>query len=481
MNRSRDVKDTVEKRLEKKVQFYETVLNNMLNGVIITDLEGKVIFFSESYGRFLGKDPKAQIGLHTTEVVENSRMHIVAKTGIPEINHAQRIMDHDMVVQRIPIKDHNNKLVAVFGQVMFEDVRDVQVLANKLSILESKVKLYEKELVNLRASKYSCRNIIGKSSIMTELRKLAVKAAKTNAPILLMGESGTGKELFAHAIHHASDRQAAPFVRINCAAIPKDLMESELFGYEPGAYTGAGNKSKPGKFELAHQGTIFLDEITELPLEMQPKLLRVLEEKELERLGGTRVTKCDFRLIAATHENLEKRVREGLFRQDLYYRLNVINIRLPTLRERNADVMPLIEHFIHHYSRELRKPVKIVSDEARELLTRYEWPGNVRELLNTVERIMILEDGTIITPGTLPPEILKGCGPMKERPFPNPSGVLGEGTAADYRALTRKFQTALIREALERSRGNKSGAARALGLTRLALYHQMKRLGLLKQ
>jgi len=189
----------------------------------------------------------------------------------------------------------------------------------------------------------------------------------------------------------------------------------------------------------------------------------------------------DTRIIAATNKDLKAAVERGEFRQDLYYRLNVINIRLPTLRERNADVMPLIEHFIHHYSRELRKPVKIVSDEARELLTRYEWPGNVRELLNTVERIMILEDGTIITPGTLPPEILKGCGPMKERPFPNPSGVLGEGTAADYRALTRKFQTALIREALERSRGNKSGAARALGLTRLALYHQMKRLGLLKQ
>ena len=169
---------------------------------------------------------------------------------------------------------------------MFEDIKDVQILADKLNILESKVQLYEKELANLRASKYSCRNIVGESTVMQELRKMGQRAAKVNSPVLLVGESGTGKELFAHAIHRASDRHKLPFIRLNCAAIPKDLLEAELFGYEPGAFTGAGNKGKPGKFELAHQGTIFLDEISELPLEMQPKLLRVLEEKLVDRLGG---------------------------------------------------------------------------------------------------------------------------------------------------------------------------------------------------
>jgi transcriptional regulator with PAS, ATPase and Fis domain len=368
-----------EKQLKETVKFYEAVLNNILNGVIITDPEGKVIFFSESYGRFLGIDPQKQIGLHTTEVVENSRMHLVAKTGVPEINDAQRIMGHDMVVQRIPIKI-NGKLVAVFGQVMFEDVRDVQTLATKLNILESKVKLYEKELENLRASKYSCRNIIGKSSIMVELRQLASKAAKTNAPILLTGESGTGKELFAHAIHSASDRHAAPMIRINCAAIPKDLMESELFGYEPGAYTGAGSKSKPGKFELANQGTVFLDEISELPLEMQPKLLRVLEEKEVERLGGTRVTKCDFRLIAATHENLEKSVQKGKFRQDLYYRINVIPLNVPPLKERKEDIAMLAQHLIGDLNRDCGMNINKISPEVIKMLEKYDWPGNIREL-----------------------------------------------------------------------------------------------------
>ncbi|HPK54276.1 MAG TPA: sigma 54-interacting transcriptional regulator, partial [Smithellaceae bacterium] len=274
------------------------------------------------------------------------------------------------------------------GQVIFEDVRDVQALASKLNILESKVKLYEKELENLRASKYSCNNIIGKSAVMTEVRSLAMKAAKVNAPILLTGESGTGKELFAHAIHRASDRYAAPFVRINCAAIPKDLMESELFGYEPGAYTGSGSKSKPGKFELANQGTVFLDEISELPLNMQPKLLRVLEEKEIERLGGNRVIKCDFRLIAATHDNLEQLVRDGKFRQDLYYRINVIPLNIPPLRERKEDILILAKHLVEGLNKDYGVSVSKIAPEVIKIFEEFEWPGNIRELSNVLERMM---------------------------------------------------------------------------------------------
>ena len=298
------------KKLLEKIQLYEGVLNNIHSGVLITDPDGYIVFFSETYGKFLGMDPKAQIGKHTTDVIENSRMHIVAKTGIPEINYPHQIMGRNQIVQRIPIFI-DGKLSAVFGQVMFEDIKDVQILADRLNILESKVQLYEKELENLRASKYSCRNIVGESTVMQDLRKMGQRAAKVNSPVLLVGESGTGKELFAHAIHRTSERHKLPFIRLNCAAIPKDLLEAELFGYEPGAFTGAGNKGKPGKFELAHQGTIFLDEISELPLEMQPKLLRVLEEKLVDRLGATKPVKCDFRLIAATNENLEDCIRKG--------------------------------------------------------------------------------------------------------------------------------------------------------------------------
>jgi PAS domain S-box-containing protein len=302
--------------LREKVGFYEAILDNIRNGVMITDPDGKVIFFSKSYGNFLGIDPRKALGKHCTEVIENTRMHVVAQTGVAEIDLPHHIKGQDMVVQRIPI-EINGKVIAVYGQVMFKDVRDVQTLAQKLHILESKVELYEKELESLRSSKYTIDHIVGKSEGMTELKRLALKAAKTSAPVLLIGESGTGKELFAHAIHYASERRQRPFIRLNCAAIPKDLLEAELFGYEPGAFTGAGNKGKPGKFELAHRGTIFLDEISDLPVEMQPKLLRVIEEKETERLGGTRVTKCDFRLIAATHEDLDEHARQGKFSQGL--------------------------------------------------------------------------------------------------------------------------------------------------------------------
>jgi len=453
-----------EKALREKVIFYEAILNNILNGVMITDLEGYVIFFSESYGRFLGMDPKDQIGKHTTDVIENSRMHIVAQTGIPEINDAQHIMGHDMVVQRIPIKI-GGKLVAVFGQVMFEDVSDVHALANKLNILESKVKLYEKELENLRASKYSYQNIIGKSQVMLELRKLVMQAAKVNAPILITGESGTGKELFAHAIHQASDRHPAPFVRINCAAIPKDLMESELFGYEPGAYTGAGSKSKPGKFELAHHGTIFLDEISELPLDMQPKLLRVLEEKEVERLGGTRVTKCDFRLIAATNDNLEKRVQEGKFRQDLYYRINVIPMHMPPLRERKEDIAMIAEHLIQNLSKDCGTNISKISPEVIKIFEKYDWHGNIRELSNILERIFCSIEGAEDV--------------IQEKHLPIFFRGLVTKTAKSESVILKNIKADSEKEALLHamtvSSYNKNKAAKLLGIHRTALYKKMKK------
>jgi transcriptional regulator with PAS, ATPase and Fis domain len=283
-----DLKDN-----ENKLRLYEATLNILLSGLIITDPEGYVLFFSEAYGKYLGKDPREVIGRHCTEVIENTRMHIVAKTGATEVDQPQAIKGRNMIVQRLPVHI-DDKLEAVVGRVMFEDVRDVHSLANKLSHLESKVQLYEKELAALRSAKYTFGNIIGSCPAMVKIKDFANRAALKNAPVLLIGESGTGKELFAHAIHQASHRRLFPFVRINCAAIPKDLLEAELFGYEPGAFTGAGTKAKPGKFELAHRGTIFLDEISELPLDMQPKLLRVLEEKEVERIGGTRPRPCDY-------------------------------------------------------------------------------------------------------------------------------------------------------------------------------------------
>jgi len=337
------------------------------------------------------------------------------------------------------------------------------------------------QIIYKNKERYGYHNLIGKSeALQGVLEVLARVATNDAATILIEGASGTGKSLVAKCLHYNGLRAYQPFVEISCASIPPTLLESELFGYEAGAFTDA-KRPKRGLIELANGGTVFLDEIGEMHPALQSKVLQVLDEKTFRRVGGTKSLEVDTRIIAATNRDLKAAVESGEFRQDLYYRLNVINILLPTLRERNADVMPLIEHFIHHYSRELRKPVKTVSDEARELLVRYDWPGNVRELLNTVERIMILEDGESITPGNLPPEILKRSGNGKRPLVANPADFLEEGTASDYQALTKEFQMGLIHRALERSNGNKSEAARALGLTRLALYHQMKRLDLLKK
>lgn len=455
------------KALLEKIQLYEGVLNNILSGVLITDPDGYVIFFSDTYGKFLGMDPKAQIGKHTTDVIENSRMHIVARTGVPEINHPHQIMGRNQIVQRIPIYI-NGKLAAVFGQVMFEDIKDVQILADKLNILESKVQLYEKELENLWASKYSCRNIVGSSQVMTELRRLAQRAAKVNSPVLLVGDSGTGKELFAHAIHRASDRHRKPFIRLNCSAIPKDLLEAELFGYEPGAFTGAGTKGKPGKFELAHQGTIFLDEVSELPLEIQPKLLRVVEEKIVERLGATRPVKCDFRLIAATNENLEDCIRRGKFRKDLYYRLNVIPLHIPPLRERREDIPLIASHLLQSLCRDFGLAAKGISPEVMKIFQNHDWPGNVRELSNILERTLTLLDerDEMIHVEHLP-LFFRSLSTRSERSQPR--------ILKDLRATSERDA---VLHAIRAANNNKNEAARILGIHRTALYKKMKKLNL---
>ncbi|MCU0578920.1 MAG: sigma 54-interacting transcriptional regulator [Desulfobacterota bacterium] len=447
--------------LRRKIRFYELVLDNIRNGVMITEPSGRIIFFSKAYGNFLGIDARQAIGKHCREVVENTRMETVARTGLPEINHPHRIKGRDMVVQRIPIQEEG-RTIAVYGQVMFEDVRDVQALAKKLTVLESKLELYEKELTSLRSAKYTIKHIIGRSGEMAELKKMALKAAKTSAPVLIMGESGTGKELFAHAIHYAGERRAFPFIRLNCAAIPRDLLESELFGYEPGAFSGAGSKSKPGKFELAHQGTMFLDEIGDLPLEMQPKLLRVIEEKETERLGGNRLIHSNFRLITATHAPLEKLVAQGRFRKDLYYRLNVIPIAIPPLRDRKEDIPLLADHLIAMLNQDLGTNVTRLTSEAQERFRQYDWPGNVRELINVLERVIYSIDGETIQLHHLPIFLQT----IRRKTVPG---------SASLKRLKEETEKEALALAIQKAHYNKNRAARDLGIHRTALYKKMKK------
>jgi len=445
-----------------QLELFKLILDSIHNGAIITDPDGYILYLNKPYGDFLGINPEEQIGKHTTEVVENSRLHIVAKTGKPEIMELHRIKGQEMVVQRIPIKK-NGKIIAVFGQVMFKDVRDVSKLAKKLCILESKVQHYEQELISLRSTRYTFESIIGVSNSMKLLKEAAHKAASTDLPVLITGESGTGKEMFAQAIHNASNRRLYPFVRINCSAIPKDLLESELFGYEKGAFTGARDCGKPGKFELAHHGSIFLDEIGDLPLEIQPKLLRVLEEKEFERVGGTSYINSNFRLIAASNQNLEIMVENGKFRKDLFYRLNVIRLHIPPLKERKDAILPLAHAVIKQMCKESLRPVLTIDKDVEDTFANYEWPGNVRELYNVLGRALSLNDGDKIQLSDLPFYLLD-------------RKTISQATAdTSLKNITFSAEKDAITDALSASNNNKARAADLLGIHRTLLYKKMKR------
>ncbi len=449
----------------QELELLRLVFESIHSGAIVTDPQGRVLLLNGPYAKFLGVKAEEQLGRHCTEVVENSRMHIVAQTGIPEINHSHKIKGRTMVVQRIPIwKD--GKVIAVYGQVMFKDVQDVGKLARRLSLLESKVKMYENELLSLRSSRYTVESIVGESEAMAKLRKEILKAAAHNLPVLITGESGTGKELVAHAIHHASSRRVYPFVRINCSAIPRDLFESELFGYEGGAFTGARSSGKPGKLELAHRGSLFLDEIGDLPLEMQPKLLRVLEEKELERVGGTTVIRTDFRLIAASNQDMEKLVAQGRFRRDLFYRLNVIRIHIPALRERREDILPIASSILKRMANELSRPEPKLHPSAQKALVSYSWPGNVRELANALERAFASTDSDTIGLEDLP-FYLRGS---RKR------GLTPQGPRLSH--LRAEAEREAIIQALEASGHNRAEAARALGIHRTHLYKKMRKYGI---
>lgn len=449
-------------KLKNRLYLLELILDNIYNGVIVTDAEGYVMYFNKQYGQFLGIDPKEQIGKHVTKVIENTRMHIVAKTGKPELNKAHSIKGQEMVVQRIPIID-NGKVIAVYGQVMFKNVSDVSKLAKELSILQSKLKLYEEELFSLRAERYTFESILGTSRSINNLKNEALRASSTNFPVLITGESGTGKEMFAQAIHNASPRKLFPFVRINCASIPRDLLESELFGYEKGAFSGATSSGKIGKFELANNGTIFLDEIGDMPLDMQAKILRVLEEKEIERIGGNKPIKSDFRVIAASNQSLEEMVTSGTFRKDLFYRLNVIRLHIPPLRERREDIMPIANKLLKNLAENTPFSEIKLHPSAEEFLIKYDWPGNIRELVNVLSRITCLIERNTIFPYDIPFFIRSQHFNSNNNLTTNLDNVVD---TAEKEAIIKALATA---------NNNKTAAAKILGIHRTHLYKKMKK------
>ncbi|KKC30382.1 sigma-54 interaction domain-containing protein [Caldanaerobacter subterraneus] len=447
--------------------LFESVFDKLPIAIDILDAEGNIRMINKTFFYYLGLEKDKVINKYVLDVDRNSRFPLVLKTGQNEIAYRHKFANgKEAIVHRIAIKD-GDEVIGGFGMILFEDLNELRKLIEKNRLLETELEHYKKTLRKIHGAKYSWENIIGKSDAIVECKKKAMKMANMDSNILIYGESGVGKELFAHAIHNSSKRRDYPFVTVNCAAIPEQLMESELFGYEEGAFTGAQKGGKIGKFELANHGTIFLDEIGDMPYTMQAKLLRVLQEGEIERVGGKAPIKVDVRVISATNKDLSKLVKEGKFRSDLFYRINVLMLNVPPLRERKEDIPLLIDHFLSLLTQN-SGIYKKVSKEVYDILEKYDWPGNIRELRNVIERMVVNSEGDIIRKTDIPLYILK-----KELPVRKKGSGLQE--------MLEEFEKEIIFETLKECNYNKSQAAEILKIPRSRLYRKLKKFGILEE
>ena len=441
-----------------EASLLETMLAAPDELIVVVNKNGYIENMSQAYGDFLGIQVQNAIGRHVTEVIENTRMDIVVKTGVPETGETQDIHGEKMIATRIPIRK-NGMVIGAYGRVLVRNTRELHMLHDKLSSIEMELNMYKRTFEKINTAKYTVDDIIGDCSIMQDLKDSVRKVAKTNSNVLIMGESGTGKELFAHSIHAGSMRRKAPFVCVNCGSIPEQLIESELFGYEEGAFTGARKGGKIGLFPAAHGGTIFLDEIGELPLPMQVRLLRVLQDREIQRVGSNVREKVNVRVVAATNRNLYQMVKKGEFRSDLYYRLNVVTLHLPLLRERKEDLPLLIQMILSKISKKESLGAIEISREAMDHLLRYDWPGNVRELENVLERAINFTDaGEKIKAKNLPERI---------------TGSMVSRTVMPLKELMENTEKDAIKDVLLRCRNCKAKAANELGISRTTLYEKM--------
>ena len=431
------------------------VLERAFEGIVVVDPEGKILFMNQTYQDFLGVHDV--IERPVTEVIENTRMHIVVKTGKAELSAIQRIKGNDMIAHRIPIF-HQGSVIAAIGTVVFQDVRELKALNATVEHLRQEIHFYKQELQSRITAVYGFDHIIGDSLKIAAVKSFARKLAKSDTTVLITGESGTGKELFAHAIHAESHRALGPLVRVNCAAIPESLLESELFGYDDGAFTGASRKGKKGKFEQANHGTILLDEIGDMPLSLQAKLLRVLQEKEIERVGGSHPIPIDVRFLSSTNKDLFELVKKGLFREDLFYRINVVTIQVPPLRERLGDLPALVQSILRQLAESMSVRVNSIDDLAWEKLKNHRWPGNVRELRNVLERAIHLMDDDVLMPAHI---VLPQMDPV------------GPSVPVTLKEAVQMAERATIINTLRHTSGDKVTAANLLGISKSSLYQKL--------
>lgn len=459
--RQEHIRDFLYMHLEDYGITLKYIIGQIKEGICAVNKEGIVILWN----RFMEEryDIKSSdiVGKPISDYLENTICERVLKTrvGISDVYYTYKKQNMYGLVHANPIFFRDEFVGVVCTEL---DITEARNLSYELEQTNEKLKYLQDEVKNLSNGIFS--KILGKSDKIEKAKSIAKQVAKTNSSIFIWGESGTGKEVFSRAIHEYSGRKGA-FIPVNCSAIPSELFESEFFGYESGAFTGANKKGKPGIFELAKDGTVFLDEIADLPLNMQAKLLRVLQEKEVRRIGGEKTIKINPRIISATNKDLEKMVKEETFREDLYYRLNVVEIKIPSLRERKEDIGILLHSFLEEMCAENNRPLLSIDKEAYKILENYRWKGNIRELKNTVENIVVLSGNSdTVTAEDIPSYILNSVEEVSsEEEYP-----------MDLTKATSKLEINNIKKALAMTRGNKAKAAKILNIPRTTLYYKME-------
>lgn len=450
--------------------------------LILVNTDGIVTMINQPFADVLGLRAADMLGKHVHKTYPNSspsRLPMVMDTGQAEIAEPHLLNGRQTVVSRYPLFK-GGEMLGAWGKILFDDMREISRLADKFhTFIPSTSAPKPRHKTAGLSFKYDCNSIIGHSKRMKELKEKLLRIAQRPSNVLLMGESGTGKELFAHALHAASKRRYAPFVRVNCAAIPEHLLESELFGYTDGAFTGARKGGQIGKFEQANDGTIFLDEISDMPMIMQAKLLRVLQEREVTPLGSTATKRIDIRVVAATNVKLDERVRGGQFRTDLYYRLNVIALEIPALRERRDDIYFITKHLIDDFNAEFDLTIQGLEEDAWQLLKNYDFPGNIRELRNAIESAFNMAIGTTISATDLPQHIRKAspATPLTVNPDQQESQLANIGQKSLHEIMD-EMERNLIEVSLKQVGGNKLNAARVLGISRPGLYKKLHKYNL---
>ncbi|KJR99881.1 MAG: Fis family transcriptional regulator [Peptococcaceae bacterium BRH_c4a] len=445
----------------------QTIFDSAHDGYMAVNNDGIIIMINRAFAELINlPSPEQAMGKHVNEIVKEQKLREVPRTGKPHHGEIVRISGRETVLMRFPIRK-DGIIIGSVAKVIFKDINQLVSLAEKINALNKELDYYKNELKRVQGARYTIENLIGSSPVMMKLKETVRRVSQGPSTVLIRGDSGTGKELLAHALHTGSPRRFKQFVKVNCAAVPENLLESELFGYQEGAFTGARKGGQTGKFEQANGGTIFLDEIGDMPMFMQSKLLRVLQEKEIERLGENRPRQVDVRVVAASNRPLEELINEGRFRQDLYYRLNVVSLQIPPLRERMEDIVELTMHFIKKFNMEFGLNIGDMEKDVWDLFHSYNWPGNVRELENIIERAFNMVDSDLISLSHLPQYMQKlGKGPRRS--------PAGKGLPA----LLDQVEKEAIIETLASTGGNKMQAARSLGISRAWLYKKMKQYGI---